>query len=228
MISRSDLKVKIFSKTANNVNYTLDPESVRLEEKKLITADTGIEEKNIISLDQTHGDDIVDIQEYPDKNYPIYAQGDAIVTSLKKLCLVIRTADCVPVFIFDSKNRILGAVHSGWKGTELNITGKVVRYMNIGYRSDPRDLSAWILPSIGPDSYEIKDDVASHFKDRYLNIKNGIYLNLWKCIFDSLIDAGMDYTKIYQTDICTLKNNKEYFSHRGGDRGRNLNCGIIL
>jgi hypothetical protein len=228
MISRSDPAIKIFNRTNNPVNYSLDSEYIRLEEKTLISLNTGIEEKNIISLQQLHGDDIVDITEYPDKNYPVYAEGDALVTTLKNLCLVIRTADCVPVFIYDKRKKILGAAHSGWKGTELNISSKLVKYLNYYYHSDSSDLTAWILPSIGPDSYEIKEDVSVHFDDKYLNIKNGIYLNLWKCITDSLVSAGIQENRIHLSNICTLKNRAEYFSHRGGDTGRNLNCGFIL
>jgi YfiH family protein len=227
MISPSDPFIKIFNKTNNSVNYSFDPDSIRLEEKKLISQDTGIEQKNIISLQQVHGDDIVDIADYPDKNYPIYAEGDALVTPLKNLCLVIRTADCVPVIIYDKKNKILGAVHSGWKGTELDISSKLVKYMNLQYKSNPDNLDVWILPSIGPESYEIKDDVAVHFEDRFLNMNNGIFLNLWKSITESLIDAGIRESRIHQSNICTLKNKKEYFTHRGGDAGRNLNCSYI-
>ncbi len=227
MISRSDPSIKIFNRLNNPVNYSLDPEYIRLEEKTLISLNTGIEEKNIISLQQVHGDDIVDITEYPDKNYPIYAEADALVTSLKNICLVIRTADCVPVFIFDSRKKILGAAHSGWKGSMLNISSKLIYYMCAQYHSNTRDLSAWILPSIGPESYEIKDDVAVHFNERFLTNKNGIYLDLWKCISDSLVSSGIEKSKIHLSNICTLKNKTEYFSHRGGDTGRNLNCGYI-
>lgn len=225
MISPSDPVIKIFNKTNNHINYSLDSENIRLEEKKIISLNTGIEEKNIISLQQMHGDDIVDVTEYPDKNYSIYAEGDALVTPLKNLCLVIRTADCVPVFIYDKKKKITGAAHSGWKGTELNISSKLVSYMKFRYFCEPGDLTAWILPSIGPDSYEIKDDVAVHFDSRFLNKSNGIYLDLWKCITDSLTSSGINLNKIHLSNICTLKNKTEFFSHRGGDSGRNLNCG---
>jgi polyphenol oxidase len=227
MISKSDPLIKIFNRTNNPVNYSLDPEKIRLEEKTLISLNTGIEEKNIISLQQVHGDDIVDIEQYPDKNYPVYAEGDALITTLKNLCLVIRTADCVPVFIYDKKKKILGAAHSGWKGTQLNISSRLVKYMNYYYHSDSSDIYAWILPSIGPESYEIKEDVSVHFDKKYLNIINGTYLDLWKCITDSLIDAGIHESKIHNSNICTLKNKTEYFSHRAGDAGRNLNCGFI-
>jgi polyphenol oxidase len=228
MISPSDPVIKIFNKLNNPVNYSLDSENIRLGEKKLISQNTGIEEKNIISLQQVHGDDIVDITEFPDKNYPIYAEGDALVTPLKNLCLVIRTADCVPVFIYDKKKKIIGAAHSGWKGTELNISSKLVSYMKIRYYCESEDLIAWILPSIGPESYEIKDDVAVHFDSRFLIKTNGIYLDLWKCITASLTSSGINPGKIILSNLCTLKNKKEFFSYRGGDSGRNLNCGYII
>src|SRR4030042_3034036 len=91
------------------------------------------------------------------------------------------------------------------------------------YGSEPMDLHIFLLPSIGPDSYIINEDVSRYFPED-VQIKNGrIYLNLWKNIRDSAIREGVPEEKIFLSGICNFINNGEFFSYRRGDEERNLN-----
>jgi YfiH family protein len=103
-------------------------------------------------LNQVHGDSILEFY-IPSKDNGVFSDADGMITNAKKLCLVIRTADCVPVFAFDIKQEVLGAAHSGWKGCSLNISGKLIKKMKSGFKSKANDIHIFILPSIGPDSY---------------------------------------------------------------------------
>ena len=62
----------------------------------------------------------------------------------------VRTADCVPVLLYDPVKRAVAAVHAGWKGTVLHISEGVIEAMKQEYGTDPSDLRAVIGPSIGP------------------------------------------------------------------------------
>ena len=174
-------------------------------------------------LDQVHGDIILHMNEYPAQLKASEGEADGMITALPGLCLVIRTADCVPVFLYDPVKKVLGAVHSGWKGTMFNITGKCIGMMGDLYGSDPGNLFAFILPSIGSESYEVNSDVADHFPGDTIEINGRLHVDLWSSIEKSCINSGLRPGKIFNTKICNRKNTDDFFSHRYGDSGRNLN-----
>ncbi len=91
-------------------------------------------------------------------------EGDALLTNVPGLVLVIRTADCLPVLLFDEPNRAVAAVHCGWRGTEKRILEKAVRAMGEAYGSKPAAMIAALGPCIGPACYEVGPEV----RDAYL------------------------------------------------------------
>jgi YfiH family protein len=222
----NDLHIGVVGREINSVNYQL-PDKIREEEKKILTHITGVDARNIIMLNQVHGDRIIHVTEEPVNDFPYIDDGDGLLTELSGIILVIRTADCVPVFLYDQKQKKLGAVHSGWKGSALNIAGKCVAEMIDAYASDPTDIQAFILPSIGPESYEVNEDVAVHFSENIINRNGKLYVDLWAAVEDSLKKSGIKHENIYNTNICNRINHADFFSHRFGDQGRNLNFAIM-
>lgn len=223
----SGLTIGVIAKSANPVDYTAGPAAIRAAEKELLSKATGLEPRNIVALDQRHGDSIIIVHDRPREDSLIFGEADGLVTMESGICLVIRTADCVPVFAYDRIRRVLGAVHSGWRGTRLAIAGKMARLMKDRYGSSPGDIHAWILPSIGPGSYTVGRDVADLFP-RDITEKNGVIrLDLWGNIERSLIDEGIPRDNIFSAGMCTLQMKEEFFSYRAGDAGRNLNFGFL-
>jgi polyphenol oxidase len=221
------LEIGVIAKSANTVDYTKGSAEVRRQEKELLSGVTGTEALGILALDQEHGDSILIIREPPVEEKLIHGVADGLITGLPGICLVIRTADCVPVYVYDPVRRILGAAHSGWRGTRLDIARKLVREMAGVTGSAYRDLHAYILPSIGPGSYNVGKDVADLFP-RDIGKKNGmLYLDLWGNIERSLVEEGVPPGNIFCARICTLGSNEEFFSYRAGDSGRNLNFGVM-
>lgn len=90
---------------------------------------------------------------------------DAFVTELPGVAIGVRTADCVPVLLYDPVNRVVAAVHSGWKGTVKHISQKAIDVMVREFRSKPEDLRAVIGPGIGPDSFQVGEEVVGQFRD---------------------------------------------------------------
>lgn len=207
----------------NSTDYTAPDNEIRMSDKNLVSSVTGLPAGRILMLDQVHGDTILNIDRYPEGVRASEGSADGILTALPELCLVIRTADCVPVFLYDPVKKVLGAVHSGWKGTMLDITGKCIGMMGDLYGSDPASLLAFILPSIGPQSYEVNSDVADHFPADTVKVSGRLYVDLWGSIERSCARSGLLPGNIYNTRICNRQNTGDFFSHRFGDRGRNLN-----
>ena len=90
---------------------------------------------------------------------------DAFITNLPGVAIGVRTADCVPILLFDPVHRVIAAVHSGWKGTVLKISQGVIDMMEEVFGTNPEDLRAVIGPCIGPDSFQVGEEVAEKFKD---------------------------------------------------------------
>ena len=211
----------------NSTDYSGPGRDVRLSDKNLLSSVTGLIPEKIVMLEQVHGDDILIVDSSPEDNLPAYGEADGLITDIPGIALVIRTADCVPVFIYDSVKQVLGAVHSGWKGTMLDVAGKCIEQMKIEFCSDPGDMKVFILPSIGPEMYEVNEDVASHFPDNTLKSEGKLFVDLWGSIEDSCVRSGVPEGQIFNTGICNRTNYNEFFSHRYGDAGRNLNFAFI-
>ena len=225
--SASGLSLGVIGKSANSVDYSLDLRLARVAEKEIIEKLTGVRKKNILMMDQMHGDAILPVNVTPEEESPGEPEADGLMTPLHGICLVIRSADCVPVFIYDRELRILGAVHSGWRGTRLSIARKLAQSMKESYSSEYQNMLAWILPSVGPESYEVGKEVAILFP-RDISERNGrLYLDLWQNIERSLKEEGVPAENIVNPCISTLVRRSEFFSYRGGDSGRNLNFGYI-
>jgi YfiH family protein len=146
-----------------------------------------------------------------------------MITDIPGYCLIIRSADCVPVILIDPIRKAVGAVHSGWRGSVLGIAGKTVTEMKTVFAGDPREIHAYIFPSIGPSSYQVSKDVAEKFPGCFIVTESGYYLDLWKSVEQSLEGAGVKPENIFNNRLCTLSNNDRFFSHRGGDAGRMIN-----
>ena len=154
---------------------------------------------------------------------------DGLVTDVKGAVLGVFTADCTPVLLHDPIKGVIGAVHSGWRGTKAKITGKTVALMQEKYGCNPSDIVAAIGPSIKKCCFEIGEDVADMLKNAYPEVgfiqKHGEkYLaDTDICITHDLNTMGV--TKIDVCKTCTFCQNDIMFSHRKGDKARQL--GII-
>ena len=219
----ADIKAGCVGRAVTNIDYTQSREQIRLAEKKILGAAAKLPEKDILTLEQVHGRDILIVEEKPAAPCCIYGTADAMITSIEEVCLVIRTADCVPVFLADKKSKAVGAVHSGWKGTHLGISGAAAALMKERFGCAGDDLLACILPSIGPHSYEVKEDVARYFPEHTAKRGGSLFVDLWGAVTASLLAEGIPQENIFNCGICNLQNTDEFFSHRHGDTGRNLN-----
>ncbi|PKL41367.1 MAG: hypothetical protein CVV44_01655 [Spirochaetae bacterium HGW-Spirochaetae-1] len=217
------LSLGVLGKEGNDTDYSRNDQDIRSRERELLSSMLRLTENRILFLNQEHGDTILHARELPTTPSHVFGDADAIITGMPGICPVIRTADCVPVFIADMDKRVLGAAHSGWKGTRLQISRKMIQIMKDEYGCSYEAMQVFILPSIGPESYEVGKEVADFFPEDCVEEDGKIYLNLWYSIECSLIEEGIPEENIFNTEICSLQNSDSFFSHRYGDTGRNLN-----
>jgi polyphenol oxidase len=146
---------------------------------------------------------------------------DAMVTNEPDICLVVRTADCVPIVVYDRKNKVIGIIHSGWKGTVSKITSKTVGIMINKFKSKPKDIVIGIGPSIGPESYEVGMDVINQIRRAFPGLdlvkmvsKEKGLLNLWEANLQQLLALEIPRKNIEVAGICTYQNFDNFYSYR--------------
>lgn len=215
------------TKKVNVIDYSDTKENIRRNEINLIENVTGCKKENIFFIEQEHSDSILDIDNNIQSGAYVAGSADALITASKMKCLVIRTADCVPVIIVDYSTGTVANIHSGWRSTEKNIVGKVINKMITVYNCDPSFIKVFILPSIGPQSYVVNKDVGDKFQSFVRMENDSYYLDLWSCIENSIVREGIKEESIYNMRKCSQKNNDFLFSHRAGDIGRQLNFVFI-
>jgi len=171
--------------------------------------------ENIASCNQTHSNHVQFIIKPG-----VYKKTDGLVCNFdSNLILLIQTADCVPIFIVDNFQGLMGLVHSGWRGTYRSIIKSALSiFLDKG--SKKNNIMLYLGPSIKQCCYQVKEDVSKYFSNRHITIKNNIlYLNLLEKIKDDIISMGIDNNNIYSSEICTFED-KKYYSYRRGDEGR--------
>ena len=192
----------------------------------------------VVQPHQVHG---CEIREVRDPLTPREAlEGvDALVTDVPGVAISVRTADCIPVLLYDPVNKAIAAVHDGWRGTVQRLSQKVIAELGRRYGTNPSDLKAVIGPGIGPESFQVGQEVVDEFAaagfpmDQILKdcgpkaptpdnpMAGGLHIDLWRANEWLLQETGV--TSIQVAGICTYKNNKFFSARREGTK-----CGRII
>ena len=147
---------------------------------------------------------------------------DSLISNLDNVFVGVKTADCVPVLIGDTKTRAYAAVHAGWRGTVQSIVRKSVEAMKENYGSEPRDLICVIGPAAGGESYEIGSDVIEAFannlndSDKYFTTtrEGHALVDLHSANEDQLLSLGASAKNIFKVPFCTMTRTDLFFSYR--------------
>lgn len=190
--------------------------------------------EDFVCSDQTHTTNIRRVTKL-DKGKGIlikkdYHDIDGLVTNESGVVLVTYYADCVPLYFVDSKHKAIGLAHSGWRGTVDRMGACMCRRMKQEFGSEPEDLQVAIGPSICRDCYEVSEDVAFQFQEKFSEAEKiltpgkaeGKYqLDLWLANVIILQECGIPLSHISISNICTCHNPDYLYSHRAskGKRG---------
>lgn len=203
-----------------------DPENVA-ENFRILGAALGF--RDPVLTHQTHSDIVRRVTKSDAMGLDNHAcpECDALITDDPGTALVIFTADCTPVLLWDPVTGAVGAAHAGWRGTAAGIAGKTARAMAEAFGCDPADLRAAIGPNIGPCCFATDADVpqamaASYGREaeKWVDFRGGkYYVNLKELNAHSLRLAGVRHIEISRE--CTACDCRRFWSHRvtGGARG---------
>lgn len=207
-----------------NMSHTVGDSKEMVEENRnAFFLELGLEKERVAFQYQIHSD-IISIVNAGGT----VGESDALITREKNLGLAISSADCTAIFLYDKVNKVIAGVHSGWRGTEKKILEKTVNKMFSEFDSKPENLIVFIGPSVSQKNYEVGEEVAEKFDNRYILKQNGsLYLDVAKVNYDMLINANILQTNIEVSDLCSFAEADLLHSYRREGKKSGRAWGII-
>ena len=182
-----------------------------------------------VCLKQVHEATLLELTHTAAKNI----EADGLYTRDTKAVLATLVADCVPILMADIKNRVVAAVHAGWRGTQQKIAQKMVSRLE-DLKILPSELRIAIGPAIGPCCFGIGDDVYEQLRTGYPEIQQAFSktdagqqtADLWLLNQEGLVHAGVAKEHIEVLRYCTSCH-KDFFSHRRDQGTTGRQAGVI-
>ncbi len=193
------------------------PENI-WENRTLVAAEFGGSPKDILTLHQVHGDQVIPVTEpWRMGKSP---QADAMITGIPGLLLGILTADCVPVLFADPVAEIVGAAHAGWRGAIAGIVPATLQAMEYA-GSQLADIIVTIGPCIRQASYEVGAEVYAQATAKNSNyaaaFKPATRADHYLLDVPAILKQQLTAAGIIQFDDCaadTYTQPDKYFSYR--------------
>lgn len=158
---------------------------------------------------------------------------DGLVCKEEGVLLSVRGADCVTVLLYDGKNRVCGACHSGWRGTLGKIAAKTALSM-CAIGAEAEHIVAAIGPSARSCCYNVGEELYESFLAQdvsnrafFQNRDGKLYLDLQGAVVSALEEAGLKEENIADGGECSICNENRYFSHRRSGVLRGTMAGFI-
>jgi uncharacterized protein, YfiH family len=196
--------------------------------------------EHMISPHQTHSTSFLEVS-LKDGGKGMYSLDnafqncDGLYTKDKNLYLMTYHADCIPILIYVKNKNIIGALHSGWKGTVNEILNKFLKHLINNEEVTSDEIYGYIGPSLSQKNFEAKDDIINLVKKMSFNTscyytvkEEGSYLLDGKglCLEQFLIN-GVKRENIFISTYCTIENNDLFYSYRV-DKNCGRNATIIM
>lgn len=212
-----------------------DPENV--EKNFRILADAlGFDVHALVLTRQTHSDVVRQVCRKDANGFDnhAYPECDGLITNDPGTALVVFSADCTPVLLYDPVTGAVGAAHAGWRGTAAKIGAKTVQAMVDAYGCRPENIRAAIGPNIGPCCFETDADVpeamqkafGAEAEEHIRNTGNKYYVNLKALNALQLRAVGVKTVEI--ATECTACQPDRFWSHRITGETRGSQGAIIV
>lgn len=229
--------IHLFTKKYFNFNEkTVDTDKIN-DSYKEIENDFNYKFKYIKKSTQVHSNNVKVLT--MDNINEEFNDNDGIITNLRGVALVTYVADCQSILLYDPVNKVIGNIHSGWRGTLNSIISVALKMMKNIFNSKYEDIRIYINPSILKCCFEVDSDVMELFKNKFNYIDDFIsfkknangeekyYIDTVKINVEVMKKLGVKSEHIFLANICTKCNSDIYHSYRecknrNIDSGRNI------
>jgi hypothetical protein len=194
---------------------------------------------NLLTLKQSHTNKVFIVKAEDTFDTIKNIEADALITKEKNKILSVVHADCCPILILDTKNKIIASIHSGWRGAFLGVINNTLDEMKKLAKESPNYI-ATIGPTISQDSYEVDEIFYNQFIEQkstnnvyfVKKLNNKFLFNLPLFVKDNLILSGVNSINIQDLNLDTYGSKGEFFSHRRAThkdfRSRGLQVSAIM
>lgn len=228
---------EVYGAGALNLGLTKDDDAGAVAEnrRRLVEAVAGSGEAGLVAVRQVHGTVVKVVRGSEDG---VGVEADGLVTDVPGLMVGVLAADCVPVLVADTRRRVVGAFHAGWRGTVAGMVGRGIARMVEEFGADVKDMVGAVGPSIGGCCYVVGEELRREFRGRFGDSdelleerEDGLHLDLAEANRRQLVGAGIAADRVTVVGECTacarVDGRRKYFSHRaeGGFTGRGM--GVI-
>ncbi len=196
----------------------------------LLAVQLGYEKTALVHMRQIHSDIVHAVTENDDFNHPRAC--DALVTNRIGVPLMIMSADCIPIIIYDPLRHVVAVVHAGRAGAFKNIIARTVETMQHHFTCKPRSLHVTLGPSIHGCCYEVGDAIAKEAErlgyGAMVTCKNARYYLHVNAIVKAQL-AALGIAHVEEIGGCTACNSRDFFSYRaeGGVTGRIAGVAVL-
>lgn len=205
------------------------------ENYRILAESIDFDSDNVALTSQVHGKTVRVVRRGGSFDEPVKDPCDALITNKPGIALFVFTADCVPILLYDSVTRCIGAVHAGWRGTANGILRDTVEMMGSEYGARPESICAAVGPSIGRCCFEVDYEVYSRLRDVYSDINSftdmkdeKYYPDLKELNRIMLLKCGLKEDNISTVELCTKCEIDMFWSHRRDGEKRGLQGAIIV
>lgn len=217
--------------------YGNDNGTLYRKHQKFFLKSLGIKNGILFWTRQVHGNNVYVLRNPKISTNEVSQQeADAIVTHLPDCAVMVLTADCVPIIIYDPVKYVTGVVHAGRVGTQKGVFTNTIEVLSHEYGSNPKDLIVGMGPAIGGCCYEVDKHCASPFIKRS-SVNSGVvkkagqekyFLDLSKANRLEGCEAGVLAENIYPAGPCTSCDNHRWYSYRKeGKAGRLMTLAML-
>ena len=227
-----NVQVKGGDKTELLESYSKVVDSLNSDENKKSQKQFAL--SNIVKPHQTHTDKVEVVNSTSDT----FEEVDGVITNKENILLCTSSADCTSLFFYDDEKKVIGDVHSGWRGTLQKIGKKAVEKMISEYDCKPENIICCISPCIKKCHFEVEEDVMQMFKNEFdytgrideIIEKGKVVDGIQKYNIDTtlinkiiLAEVGLKESNIIDSNICTVCDSDLFHSFRadGEASGRN-------
>lgn len=229
-------------KNAYNLNYgDWNFRHSKLEEEQAsydkLCGYVGLDSSLVSKPFQRHTDKVLTI-EVAQKGEEI-GEVDGLITNKKNIVLATTNADCILYLLFDKEKRVIGNIHSGWRGSYQRIIENGIKLMIKKYESNPKDIIVCICPSIRKCCFEVDVDVKNMFANKFSFLPNidkyiltgkregKYYIDTVGINNELLKNMGILEENIYDSNICSVCNSDLIHSFRAEGKDFKLATAII-
>ncbi len=178
----------------------------------------GVHEAKLVKTNQVHGNGVHVLDGTEEK----LLAGDGFISKQAKVVCFIRTADCVPILLCDPENKVVAAVHSGWRGCAGNVIRVTLEDMYVHFNTNPTQVKAAIGPAICENCYDVGEDVKQTLINSGVSENNfeqakqvdKYYFNLKRSVRERLLKAGLNKENVETLPFCTSCHQEHLVSFR--------------